>query len=142
MTRKMGPWLTGAAVHAMGDRYDGIIAAVEEQEVRNRWTTRTSLEDVVVFGDGKRLVLSHGMRLELIARFGSESNDWLGQPISLGTRAAERKGQVSWERFLYPPDETVSAVDALDDGVGEPVDFLDDQELQHSVGYRFSRRRN
>jgi hypothetical protein len=95
-----------------------------------------------VFADGKQLVLSNRMRLDLIARFGSESDDWLGQPISLGTRAAERKGQVSWERFLYSPEETITASDALEDGNDQAVNFPDDQELQHSAGYRFSRRRD
>ena len=40
MTKKLGVWLTGAAIHALGDRYDGRIATVKEQPIRNKWTSR------------------------------------------------------------------------------------------------------
>jgi len=113
-----------------------VIAAVEEQPIRNKWKMETSLEDVLVFDDGKQLVLSHSTRLELIGRFGSESDDWIGKSISLGTRAAERKGRVIWERFLFPADATPQGVEQDD----EPIEFPDEAEVDRSA-FRFGRRR-
>jgi hypothetical protein len=54
-----------------------------------------------VFADGKRLVLSHGMRLELIARFGSESNDWLGQQV--GTSRQLLRKLLDRQRVVFYP---------------------------------------
>ena len=81
MRRKLGPWLTGAVVHAMGDRYEGEIACVVEQEVFNRWKNKTTLEDVIVFTDGMQLPVGRAMNFKLMDRFGYESADWVGKRI-------------------------------------------------------------
>jgi hypothetical protein len=137
MTKKLGVWLSGGAIHAMGDRYDGTIAAVEEQPVRNKWKMQTSMEDVLIFEDGKQLVVSHSMRLELIARFGSESDDWIGQSISLATQRAERKGQVIWERVLLPSDTMPRQAGGPDES-DEAIEFFD--EPLERPAYPFRRR--
>lgn len=106
MRTKLGIWLTGETVHAMGDRYEGVIAEVAEQMVRNRFTTKTGPVLVVVFTDCKQLVLNRTMQFELMERFGHNSDHWLGETIVVGCRRVERAdsktGQpiVSWQKFL------------------------------------------
>ena len=143
MTKKLGVWLTGAAIHALGDRYDGRVADVREQPIRNKWTMQTSVEAVLVFDDGKQLVLSHGMLVELMGRFGSESDDWVGHSISLGTRPAERKGKVVWERFLFAAEATPHITDRGQDPIDQDDSLMElpedpDAEL---TAFPFGRRR-
>lgn len=66
----LGVWLTGETVHAMGNRYDGEIANVTEQMVRNRFTTK---QDPVLVGGCRRV---------------ERADSKTGQPI------------VSWQKFL------------------------------------------
>jgi hypothetical protein len=88
---KLGSWLTGAVIHALfRDAYHGIVAAVTEELVRDDHTHKTTLEGVVTFADGWKLVLNKSRRLDLIARFGDESDAWIGQPLDVATHGVER----------------------------------------------------
>lgn len=106
MRKKLGKSLSGQTLHAMGDRYEGIIAAVEDKALRNRFTTRTEIEPVIEFEDGMQIVLNRGMRYELIERFGPESDDWIGKPLVVSCRRVERTDSktgeliVAWQKFL------------------------------------------
>jgi hypothetical protein len=106
MRRRTGPWLSGAAVHALGGRYDGTIRDVVEQDVRNKWTGATTREVVIVFEDLKQLVLNQSTQFELMERFGPESDEWIGQTIAFVSRAVSsvdtKTGEVKarWERVL------------------------------------------
>ena len=55
MSKRLGRWLSGATLHARGDRYKGVIASVEDQPLRNPFTTKTTREPVIVFADGMKV---------------------------------------------------------------------------------------
>jgi hypothetical protein len=130
MTNKMGPWITGAVIHALGGRYVGRIAAVEERTLYNRFTKRTAPEVVIVFDDGRQLVPSQGMRVELSTRFGTETDHWIGEWIALGARPGPvRNGKPTWERFLLPAGDEGSVSDEASDDWGvQDGDDRDDRE--------------
>ena len=65
----------------MSDSYEGIIADVIEQPVRNRFTATRELEPVIVFEDGWRLIPNIGMRQTLVEFFGWETDAWVGRRI-------------------------------------------------------------
>ena len=155
MRRKLGPWLTGAVVHAMGDRYEGEIACVVEQEVFNRWKSKTTLEDVIVFTDGMQLPVGRAMNFKLMDRFGYESTDWVGKRIVIVSRPIERTDaktgeiSVSWERVLLPP-ESPSHSDALaparvaehEPDLSDPIGAHDEDDIEaENEARRFARKR-
>jgi hypothetical protein len=154
MRMKLGPWLTGGVVNAMGGRYQGTIGAVEDREVRNKWTTKTTLEPVVLFEDGKQLVLSPRTQLELIKRFGYESDTWTGKQIVIGCRAVKRtdkNGQalVTWEKFLVPAEGENAAGDPAPEWVKEletdfsdPIGDHDEDDVSRMEPSPFDRRRD
>jgi len=154
MRNTLGVWLTGAVVHALGDRYTGTIVEVVRQEVRNRWTKRTALECVVVFTDGKQLVLNRGMQLALIERFGHESDEWVGRRIALTCRRLEHidaktgKLLVTWRKILVGAEDARDAEDPVPGWVTEPeLDSVsdtvvtDDEDDRYSQPRRVARRR-
>lgn len=107
MRSKLGEWLTGDSLHALGDRYDGVVERVEDQQIRNKFTTKLAAQTVMVFQDGKQLVLNRKMIQILIGRWGATSEDWIGQQLAVACRPSERRdaktGAPMWERYL--PDE-------------------------------------
>jgi hypothetical protein len=142
MRTRLGPWLTGTALHALGGSYRGTIASVIEQEIFNRWTRQRTRELVIVFTDGKKVVLNRGMQLELIDRFGYESDNWIGCPIELISQPVERvdrrtgEAHVSWQKLLAPPGaaadseqppECLSGVDD-DPDLSDPIGAHDEDE--------------
>ena len=152
MRKKLGVWLSGGAIHAMGDRYEGTIAHVVEHEVRNKWTTKTTVESVIVFDDGKQLVLTRPMKFELIDRFGHESDDWIGERIVLGCRRVDRtdpktgNSEVRFEKYLLPRNREPDVKELApswatehDSEITDPVD-LDDADDVDTRKRPFRRR--
>lgn len=112
----IGSWLTGTVIHAVfGDLYRGVIAAVAAETVRGDHTHKTTVEDVVTFADGWKLVLNKSRLLELIARFGHESDSWIGQPLDVATTGVERTNPrtggvtVVWQRSFPVSPKAVTA---------------------------------
>jgi hypothetical protein len=66
MRKKLGVWLTGVTLHAMGDAYEGTIAAVEDREIFDRFKREAAVETVIRFSDGKLLVVNRRMQLALM----------------------------------------------------------------------------
>lgn len=140
MRNKLGVWLSGSVVHALGDRYAGTIANVVERAVHNKWKGQTTLEAVIVFEDGKQVVVTRGFQFELMERFGFDTNEWVGARISIGSRPVERTdkktGEVvtTWQKFLLPVDgkrhvEVVAASMAAQEPDGSdsmPAEYQDD----------------
>ena len=108
MSKRLGPWLNGATLHALGDWYEGVILSVEDQSIRNPFTTKTTREPVIVFADGMKAVPTIPMRHELIERFGPETGDWIGQTLVVACRPVERldaktgRTSVKYEKYLPP----------------------------------------
>lgn len=149
MREKLGIWLTGSVVHALGGRYTGTIAKVIEQTVHNKWKGATTLEAVIVFEDGKQLVLNRGSQFELMERFGYETDRWVGARISVGSRSVERSdkktGEVitTWQKFLLPVHVAPASVaddemDADDEIIAPADDECDDLGVEAA---RFGRGR-
>jgi hypothetical protein len=155
MRMKQGPWLTGGIVQAMGGRYEGTIVDVVEADVRNRFKGKTIRESVAVFEDGKQLVLSSRTQLELINRFGYESDAWKGKQIVIGCRAVKRTDAktgvvlVTWEKFLLPADSGTATGDPAPEWVNEheadfsdPIGDHDEDDVSRMEPNPFDRRRD
>jgi hypothetical protein len=85
--------LRSGMLREMGDTYEGRIATVTEETIRNRYTAQKQREPVITFEDGWRLLPNINQRRALIAFFGPNSEDWLGttqrpgKPRKLGKNA-------------------------------------------------------
>jgi len=97
-----------------GGRYQGRIADVLAESMRNKFKGTTSDEAVIVFEDGWRLVLNWGMRLALIENFGPDSEAWLGRSIIVYRHHVDKSniqtGEVAgrWvKRIMFPDSELV-----------------------------------
>src|SRR5207249_1196577 len=67
-------WLTGSALATMdGERYEGIIADVREQILRNKYTLAKESQPVVCFADGWQIVPNMQMRHALREKWGDET---------------------------------------------------------------------
>jgi hypothetical protein len=105
MNKHLPRWLNDAALAGLGGRYEGTIAAVVEERVRNSFKRDGKgkplvvLEPVIQFEDRWRLVPNIGMRKVLIETFGAETDLWVGRRVVVerhqtGTGKWEKKIQV------------------------------------------------
>jgi hypothetical protein len=82
MTRHLRRWLNDKALSEnFGDSYEGRIAEVTEEVIRNRFKGTKQLEPVVVFEDGWRLLPNINQRRALIEFFGPETEEWRGRRL-------------------------------------------------------------
>jgi hypothetical protein len=98
MSRHLRRWLNDAELaRREHGAYEGTIADVVEEVVRNPYTTRQEEVPVVVFADGWRLVPNFGMRAQLVAMFGAETDAWRGKRIRVFRRRTERTNKTTGE---------------------------------------------
>lgn len=82
MTRHLRRWLNDKALNEHFDgEYEGRIADVTEEIIRNRFTGLKQLEPVVIFEDGWRLLPNINQRRALIELFGADTEDWRGSVL-------------------------------------------------------------
>jgi hypothetical protein len=110
MTKFLKQLLNDRELLRLGGRYEGVIAAVHVEPMRNRFKGTTGDEPVIVFHDGWRLVPNYGMRLLLIEHFGAESNDWIGRTVVVVRHLVDttdrRTGEIAgrWVRRIVLPE--------------------------------------
>jgi hypothetical protein len=110
MTRYLKPYLTVPVLEALGGEYEGIIAEVVNERLRNRFKATSSDEPVIVFQDGKRLVLNKAMLQASLCWFGEDSARWPGRRIRVFLRRVETvnresgKVRVSYQRAITCED--------------------------------------
>jgi hypothetical protein len=109
MTRHLKPWLTLKALASMGGDFEGVIASVTDETLRNPFTAQRTLEPVVMFLDGHRLVLNKSMLQACIGWWGKESNDWIGRRVRIYQRRSETTNQqggtrTRWQRAIACED--------------------------------------
>lgn len=110
MSRHLRRWLNDKALaENFGDTYEGRIAIVTEQIIRNRFTGQKQLEPVVQFEDGWMLVPNLSQRRALINMFGVETDDWIGEVIAVCrvciTKNDAKTGltKQSWQKVVKLP---------------------------------------
>lgn len=82
MGRHLHRWLNDKALsQQFGDVYEGRIAAVGEQVIRNRFTAQKQLEPVIRFDDHWCLIPNISQRRALIELWGPETDDWIGRRL-------------------------------------------------------------
>jgi hypothetical protein len=112
MNHHLRRWLNETTLREMNDRYDGRIARVTEELIRNRFTGQKQLEPVIGFEDGWRLVPNIGQRRALIEFFGADTEEWIGRPLAVilvpNQRVHPETGQVRqvWEKRVMRTDVT------------------------------------
>ena len=89
MTKHLRPYLIVSALEAMGGEYEGVVEAVTEELIRNRFTGQKTFEPVISFVDGKRIVLNATMLRQCIEWFGADSNGWIDCRLRLFLRRVE-----------------------------------------------------
>lgn len=89
MSRHLKKWLNDQALRELGDVFDGRIVDVVEETIRNRYTAQKTLEPVIVFEDGWRLIPNLTQRTVLVKLFGSDSEDWIGRRVRIFRFAKE-----------------------------------------------------
>jgi hypothetical protein len=110
MTRHLRRWLNDKELKQMGGRYEGVVVAIREEKVRNRFTAQQEVQPVIKFDDGWLLIPNLGMRRALIEIFGAETNNWIGHRISVCRRRVERRDRLTgevrekFEKFVYVVD--------------------------------------
>jgi hypothetical protein len=112
MRRHTRRWLNDTALASEFDgTFEGVIAAVTEEQVRNRFTAQRELQPVIAFAEGGwRVVPNLGMRTALIEMLGPETDQWIGRRISIHRRRVERAdkatGEIrsSWQKVVSVPD--------------------------------------
>jgi hypothetical protein len=106
MTRHLKRWLTTTALSGMGGEFDGVIAAVTEEPIRNKYTGLTSTEPVIMFEEGGyRWIPNKSALQKLIGWFGAESTDWNGRRVRIYLVPVESKnGRKRWHRAIACED--------------------------------------
>ena len=91
-------WLNNEVIEERGGSYSGTVESVSMRQVRNPYTTEVVNEPVITFTDCYKLIPNIGMRRDLIAMFGHETNDWCGRGITVALRevVSKRAGEVRW----------------------------------------------
>ena len=79
MRTTLPQWLKIDVLEKRGGSYTGTIESVAVRQMRNPFTTEAVDEPVVTFADGYKLVPNIGMRRDLMAKFGHETDDWCGR---------------------------------------------------------------
>ncbi len=109
MRRHLKRWLNDADLRNMGGSYEGTISAVVEEETRNRFTTQRTVQPVIVFTDGYRIVPNIGMRRTLVESYGAETDSWVDKRIRVFRRPMTRRDSVKAQsRF----EKAVECLDA------------------------------
>ena len=82
MRKHLHRWLNDEALRELGDEYEGKIASVTEEVIRNRFTAQRQLEPIIAFQDGWRLCPNITQRRALVEMFESSNTDeWIGQRL-------------------------------------------------------------
>jgi hypothetical protein len=126
MTRHLRPWLTDRALAEMGGEFEGIVACVSEEYIRNRFTAQRSLEVVITFDDGHRLIPNKTVLQKVITWFGAESDDWIGRRVRIYRRQVEvpnAKGELRtrWQRDIVVESDARYTRAALRSPAAYPV---------------------
>lgn len=100
MTRFLTPMLTVPVLETLGGQYEGVIAVVREEMIRNRFKGQKYAEAVITFHDGKQMVLNKTMLRTCIGWFGAESANWVGRRIWVFVRRAEKLNPETGETRL------------------------------------------
>ncbi len=109
MTVHLRRWLNDKALTEMGDRYEGRIEDVVEQQIRNRFTAQKQLEPVIVFEDGWKLIPNISQRRALCEFWGPETDDWAGRVLVVYRHRQERvdaatgRSRVTYEKRVMLP---------------------------------------
>jgi hypothetical protein len=91
MRRHLNRRMTNGDLEQMGGDYEGVIAEVVMEDMRNRYTSKREEHPVIVFEDGWRIVPNIGIRQALINSLKAESDDWIGGRIRIFLRPMPRK---------------------------------------------------
>ena len=118
MTRHLKRWLNNAELVRRGDTYEGVIASVTEEEVRNRFTAQRELHPIIDFADGWRLIPNLTMRRALVELFGPETDSWTGRRIKIVRRCISRtdtgerygKAVICEDRHAYESPRSASSI--------------------------------
>ena len=94
MRRHLKRSLNDADLRNMGGSYEGTISAVVEEEMRNRFTTQRTVQPVIVFTDGYRIVPNIGMQRTLVESYGAETDSWVDKRIRVFRRPMTRRDSV------------------------------------------------
>lgn len=97
MTRYLKPYLNVKELEALGGAYNGVIAAVTDEDLRNKFRGQRSTEPVISFMDGKRLVLNTTMLRQCIEFFGPDSENWIGRCVGVFLRRVESRHRETGE---------------------------------------------
>src|SRR5262245_14469278 len=117
MSKHLPRWLNDSALCGMGGRYEGVVAQVVEERVRNRFKRDVhgkpivASEPVIVFEDGWRLVPNIGMRKVMIDAFGLDSDGWIGRRLVIDRQLND--GTNKWEKRVQV-QATREALDVVD----------------------------
>ena len=102
MTKHLKRFLTDKELQAIGGEFEGVVASVTEEPIRNRFKATTSDEPVITFQEGGyRLIPNKTMLLCLIRWFGADSNDWIGRRIRLFRQLVETTNHEGVTRSKY-----------------------------------------
>ena len=122
MRRHLNRWLNHAELINMGGSYEGTIATVVLEEIRNPFTTQRNALPVIVFTDGYRIVPNIGMRRTLVESYGPETDSWVDKRIRVFRRPMTRrhsvKAQSRFEKAVECLDAPTPKSEATT-GVGE-----------------------
>jgi hypothetical protein len=90
----------------MGGEFEGVIAAVTEEPIRNKYTAQKSIEPVITFEEGGyRLIPNKSALQRLIGWFGAESTNWIGGRVRIYLVEVELKnGRKQWQRSIACED--------------------------------------
>jgi hypothetical protein len=75
--------ITNNELEQRGGSYTGIVRGVAMERKWNKFTREKEEQPVISFTDGYELIPNMGMRRDLIAELGCESDDWLGTQITV-----------------------------------------------------------
>ena len=94
-------WLKNEVLEELGGTYTGTVESVAVRQIRNPFTTENVDEPVVTFADGYKLVPNIGMRRDLMAMFGHETDDWCGREITVRLqKVVLKEGKVRWMKVV------------------------------------------
>ena len=140
MRRHLKPWLNDAELVRLGGEFEGRIASVVEETIRNRFTANRELQPVIEFDGGWRLIPNLTMRAALIERLGSETDNWIGRRVTIFRRRIAHTNRSSgevrerWVKAVAFPitDAAISVArsvhlgtDNVDDGRTDLADYDD-----------------
>jgi hypothetical protein len=140
MRKHLRRWLNNTALEQMGGCYEGVIATVLEEQVRNRYTAQREQQPVVAFDDGWRLIPNLSIRTAMIEAFGPETEDWPGRRMKVFLRRDRHTNKTTGEmrdrlvKAVMFPDVhervPIGKSPTSDDGAGDdgPIADYDDSD--------------